>query len=253
MAFVAYLHAHGASVAPAVPTTSGDFIIDFDAPEGTRYGVLTAFVQGHHLRQRSTLPAVRSYGRNVARIHVLADALPNALNRPSIDMATLVEQAVMEAETALIDRPDVVAYLQSCATQLYPKLTHSPTEAPIYGMIHGDVIRTNALVNDDGSVTVIDFDFCGMGWRAYDIASYLLTIRNIPEEAEYTEAFLAGYNDIRLLTPTEHAALPLFEAARAIFDIGTPAKYVNSWGSAYVYAFLDQSLQKLKQKMDQLA
>jgi Ser/Thr protein kinase RdoA (MazF antagonist) len=27
-------------------------------------------------------------------------------------------------------------------------------------MIHGDVIRANAQVADDGTVTILDFDFC---------------------------------------------------------------------------------------------
>ncbi len=91
------------------------------------------------------------------------------------------------------------------------------------------------------------------GWRAYDIASYLLTIRGTPDEAEYADAFVAGYTDIRSLLPTEHEALPFFEAVRALFEIGTPARYVDTWGSAYLYAFLDQSLEKLKHQMSQLA
>jgi hypothetical protein len=46
--------------------------------------------------------------------------------------------------------------------------------------------------------------------------------------------------------------MPLFEAVRAIFAIGTPAKYVDHWGSEYLYAFLDQSLEKLERVMQQL-
>jgi len=251
--FVAYLDAHGVPVAPAVPTTNGDLTIHFNAPEGTRYGVLTMFVAGDQLRQRSSIPAVRSYGRNVAMIHVLADALPEMIHRPIIDVVALIEQSVTAAETALFARADVVTYLQWCATQLYPKLANLNTQAPAYGIIHGDVIRTNALVSDNGTVTVLDFDFCGVGWRGYDVASYLLTIRNTPNEAAFADAFVAGYNAIRTLAPAEHEALPLFEAVRAIFEIGTPAKYIDHWGSAYVYAFLDQSVEKLKQRMDELA
>ena len=127
-----------------------------------------------------------------------------------------------------------------------------PKEPPAYGVVHGDVIRANALVGEDGTVTVLDFDFCGIGWRAYDVASYLLTIRNTPTEAEFAEAFLAGYTDIRALTPEEREAMPLFEAVRAIFAIGTPAKYVDHWGSEYLYAFLDQSLERLERVMQQL-
>ena len=175
------------------------------------------------------------------------------LNRPVIDIAALLDEAVAAAERALIERPDVVAFLHESATRLRPKLDPLPKESPTYGVIHGDVIRANALVGDDDTVTVLDFDFCGIGWRAYDVASYLLTIRNTPMEADFAEAFLAGYTDIRALTPDEPKAMPLFEAVRAIFAIGTPAKYVDHWGSEYLYAFLDQSLERLERTMQQLA
>ena len=47
--------------------------------------------------------------------------------------------------------------------------------------------------------------------------------------------------------------MPLFEAVRAIFAIGTPAKYVDHWGSEHLYAFFDQSLERLERTMQQLA
>jgi Ser/Thr protein kinase RdoA (MazF antagonist) len=228
-------------------------LLGFDAPEGTRYGVLTTFVDGQHLRQRPSAPAVRTFGRHIATIHAVADAMSAPPNRPVIDLAAILDEAVADAEKALIERPDVGIYLQECATRLRPGLDLLPREPPAYGAIHGDVIRANALVGDEGKITVLDFDFCGIGWRAYDVASYLLTIRNTSREDEFAEAFLAGYTDIRALSPEEHVAMPLFEAVRAVFAIGTPAKYVDHWGSEYLYAFLDQSLKRLERTIQQLA
>jgi Ser/Thr protein kinase RdoA (MazF antagonist) len=239
--FIAHLASCGVPVAPAVPTRNGRLLLSFDAPEG------------QHLRQRPSVSAVRSYGRHIATIHAVADAMSAPPNRPVIDLAAILDEAVADSERALVERPDVGIYLHECATRLRSGLDPLPKESPAYGVIHGDVIRANALVGDDGTVTVIDFDFCGIGWRAYDVASYLLTIRNAPTEAEFAEAFLAGYTDIRALTPEEREAMPLFEAVRAIFAIGTPAKYVDHWGSEYLYAFLDQSLERLERTMQQLA
>jgi Ser/Thr protein kinase RdoA (MazF antagonist) len=122
-----------------------------------------------------------------------------------------------------------------------------------YGIIHGDAIRANALVAEDGSVTVIDFDWYGPGWRAYDIASYLLTIRGSKDEQAFAEAFLSGYTAVRPLAAHEHALLPLFEAVRAILEIGAPALHVNLWGSAYLESFFAQFLERLKRAMQQLA
>ena len=77
-------------------------------------------------------------------------------------------------------------------------------------MIHGDVIRANAQVADDGTVTVINFDFCGMGWRAFGIASYLLTIRRTLQEHEFEQAFLRGYTQVRSLAEPEKKRLYQF-------------------------------------------
>ena len=183
--FVAHLASCGVPVAPAVPTRNGRLLLGFDAPEGTRYGVLTTFVEGQHLRQRPSVPAVRTYGRHIATIHAVADAMSAPPNRPVIDLAAILDEAVADAEMALIERPDVGIFLHECATSLRPGLDPLPKEPPAYGVIHGDVIRANALVGDDGTVTVLDFDFCGIGWRAYDVASYLLNYNGFAVTARY--------------------------------------------------------------------
>ena len=61
-----------------------------------------------------------------------------------------------------------------------------------------------------------------------------------------------GYTEVRPLTGQEHETLPLFEAVRAIFDVGVPAKYVDHWGSAYLYASLDRTLDQLRRSMARL-
>lgn len=250
--FVAYLATHGVPVAPSVPTIDGRVVLTFHLPEGIRYGVLTPFVPGRHLRQQATAPVVKTFGRHIATIHTLADALPEPLDRPTNDLATIIDEATTAARMALIDRPDAVALLEKCAIRLHALGAVLTSTPPAYGLIHGDVIRANALVDQEGTVTVLDFDLCGLGWRGYDIASYLLTIRGSPDEAAFAEAFLTGYTELRSLSSYDYETLPLFEATRAMFEIGTPAQHVNHWGSAYLYSWLDHSLTQLRRCMGQL-
>ena len=247
--FVEYLAANGIPVAPAIPTRKGEYVLEFSAPEGIRYGVLTTFVEGHHLRRRSSLEAVKTYGRRIAQIHTLADDMPFNLARPANDIEQIVNRSMAAFEAARPDRPEDVAYLQQCAAIILPRLGALPQENPYYGLIHGDVIRANAQVADDGTVTILDFDLCGLGWRAYDVASYLAVIRGQPDEAVLEEAFISGYEQIRPIASMEREVLPVFEAVRHIFSIGVPAMNVDHWGSAYLYAFLDQSLAQLRERM----
>lgn len=249
---VDYLAGHQVPVVPAIPARNGNTILTFQAPEGRRYGVVTAYVPGQHLRQRPSPEATGSYGQIIATLHALADRMPTPFARTGRELGTTLQQSIAAIQAVVIDRPGDVAYLAACASELQMAVRALPQQSPEYGIIHGDVIRTNALVADDGAVRVIDFELCGWGWRAYDIASYLLTIRGDPQENHLADAFLTGYTSMRTLTPHEQAHLPLFEAIRAIFEIGTPARNIDHWGSAYLYAFFDQSLARLKRSMQHL-
>lgn len=250
--FVDYLAMHNVPVAPAIPTMSGTPILTINAPEGIRYGVVTQYVPGQHLRKQPSAGATRSYGRIIATIHTLADEMPTPFTRRGRDIIADLEQNIAAIKAVVMDRPQDVAYLDASTTELQAALVGLPRQSPQYGIIHGDVIRTNALVSNNGTVTVIDFDLCGLGWRAYDVASYILTVRGTPDERLFTEAFLSGYTSLRTLSREEYGTLPLFEATRAIFEMGTPALNVDHWGSAYLYTFFDQSLERLKQSMQQL-
>jgi Ser/Thr protein kinase RdoA (MazF antagonist) len=100
--------------------------------------------------------------------------------------------------------------------------------------VHGDVIPSNAQVTPAGEVALLDFDFCGYGWRAYDVATYLGEVRFWDAPPAVAAAFLAGYQEIRQLAGWERAALPVLEAARHVFGLGIPALHVDEWGSAYL-------------------
>ncbi len=116
-------------------------------------------------------------------------------------------------------------------------------------MVHGDVIRANAQVSADATVTVLDFDLCGPGWRAYDVASYLA----VAGTAEAQQAFLAGYQEIRPLGEAEIGWLPLFEAARHIFSLGIPAMNAHHWGSvALSDRNIDDALQSLRRCLTEI-
>ncbi len=250
--FVRYLYDNHLPVAPAIPTQAGDLILTFDAPEGSRYGILTHYAPGDHLRHRPSPTAVRTFGELTARIHTLADLMPFPLVRPPNDIDLLLPRFLAALERELPDREEDLAYLHACTPLLLSTVASLPKSKPCYGIIHGDIIRANAQVADDGGVTVLDFDLCGPGWRTYDVASYLLVIRGSPNEAQFERAFLDGYEGVRPLTPMEQESLPFFEAVRAVFSLGIPAMNAYHWGAAYLRACLDVELGRLRQAMARL-
>jgi Ser/Thr protein kinase RdoA (MazF antagonist) len=247
--FVSFLHAGGVPVAPAMPTRDGGWLLACEAPEGPRYGVLAPFVAGKHLRERPWLASVPTYGSLIARIHQLADALPGSLARPVLDWDLLVGRSSAALEAIVTVGRDQVDLVHSAADALRPRMAGLPRQAPFFGLVHGDAIRANAQVADDGRVTVLDFDLCGYGWRAYDVATYLFVVSGHPEQEQ---AFLEGYEAIRPLSAIERDMLPVLGAARAVFDIGVKAANVHHWGSAHLHAYLNQMLAQLQGYLERI-
>ena len=237
--FIDYLDAGGVAVAPAVRQSNGQLLLAIDAPEGVRHAVLSTFVEGKHLRHKYSVEAVRRYGRAIAQIHALADTMPHTLTphtlmRPRNEFDSIVAQSIAAFETVYPNRTADIAYLHQVAPILETGMNLLPKEKPVYGLIHGDAIRANAQVSENGSVTVLDFDLCGWGWRSYDVASFLQAIEGTPQQEEAGQAFLDGYQQIRTLTKEEMDSLPLFVAARHIFSIGVPALNAYHWGGSYL-------------------
>jgi len=54
------------------------------------------------------------------------------------------------------------------------------TEVDRFGLIHGDLHQENYFFHD-GAVCAIDFDDCGWGWFAYDLAVPLSELRTRPD------------------------------------------------------------------------
>jgi Ser/Thr protein kinase RdoA (MazF antagonist) len=88
---------------------------------------------------------------------------------------------------------------------------------------------------------------CGPGWRAYDLATFL-----IDEPAAIVDAFLAGYESVRTLAAAERVSIPIFQIVQSIWVLGLRAGYVNHWGAAllsdrlvsHVLTFITHTLER---------
>lgn len=231
---IAFLNAESVPVAPAVRQSDGELLLTMAAPEGVRYGVLSAFVEGEVFRRRHSPEAARRYGHAIARVHGLTDEWPCPLLRSPVDFAAIVERPAAAFARVYPDRSKDITLLNQAVDLLRPRMEALPREALDYGLIHGDVIRTNAQVADDGQVTLLDFDLSGPGWRAYDIATFLGSLERMAEQEALASAFLEGYQQIREITDAVRQALPLWAAARAVFDVGNPALLADTWGIGHL-------------------
>ncbi|MDO9638145.1 MAG: phosphotransferase [Pseudotabrizicola sp.] len=86
----------------------------------------------------------------------------------------------------------------------------------VMGLIHADVLRENILVND-GSLSLIDFDDSGFGYRIYDLGTVLSQNLYEPGYAEIRAALCEGYG----LTDT--GQVDAFTLARTLASVGWAA------------------------------
>lgn len=231
---MAAAHEAGVRVPAPIPCSSGERLLTIKAPEGLRHAVLFTYVEGRQLSKNPEEAIVRRYGQAVARIHHVADALPRPMPRSRLGTEALLDRPLAAFASVVSRRPEVVAELREVVAALHPRISALPVESPGFGLIHGDVIPSNAQVTPEGEVTVLDFDFCGYGWRAYDIATYLWEVRFWGTSEAAAQAFLDGYRKERPLAGWEQEALALFVAARGLVALGTPALHADIWGSAYL-------------------
>ncbi|MCE7734664.1 MAG: phosphotransferase [Candidatus Heimdallarchaeota archaeon] len=89
------------------------------------------------------------------------------------------------------------------------------------GLIHGDFGIHNIFVNENQDISIFDFDLCGYGLKAFDIATFQVFLPWEDEDPTQINAFVKGYNKIRKISPEEFTAVKLFKNfIRTIWGMG---------------------------------
>ena len=111
-----------------------------------------------------------------------------------------------------------------------------PRTAPIYGICVGDVHSGNAHFTDENQPTLFDFDQCGYGWRAFDIAKCLHVLIRQKIDVTVRNSFIDGYESFRKLSEVELAAIPIFVKAAHVWVMGIST---NAVGDVLPYGWFD--------------
>jgi Ser/Thr protein kinase RdoA (MazF antagonist) len=216
-----HLAEHNAPVAAPIPRADRQVVVKLRAPEGIRYLVVFPFAPG-------SVPAIpigdqeQSYyfGCALATIHTAADSFHSLLPRVSYNLETLLEQSIARLRPYLAHRLADWHYLVEVADEIRAGVTKLLSHELDWGIIHGDPFSANARITSDHQVTWYDFDFCGFGWRALDLAhAYASTQDHGDKQASVWDAFLMGYRSKRPISETDLAVMPFLSAAADIWSM----------------------------------
>lgn len=137
---------------------------------------------------------MRALGALLARLHDLSDRWtpPPGFTRPRWDAAGLLE---MPLWGPFWDNPGLTGDQRALVLKARDRAraalaARSPDLS--FGLIHADAVTENVMV-DGATLTLIDFDDGGYGFRDFDLATVLLRQRTAPDYPALRAALLAGY------------------------------------------------------------
>ena len=241
-------HAAAQAVAVARPIArrDGDWLTAVDAPEGLRYAMLFAGAPGHPVSgDDATADHVMAYGRAIARFHVAMADFPSPGAR-HLSQSDLLDRPLQWLAPFLQHRPDDARTLAATVEALRTQLAGPTVSACPRGVCHGDLHGGNAHYEASGLVTLFDFDECGHGWLAYDLAAFHWMAERAGQLASWWPLLLAGYESVRPLAPAEHEAMPLFVLARHVWQLGYDAWDNRFGGMARADADISAVMQSLR-------
>jgi Ser/Thr protein kinase RdoA (MazF antagonist) len=226
-----HLHRQGIPVARPRPREDGQYIWELLAPEGWRRAVLFAGAPGEEPTY-DTDPEAKAfaYGQAVARLHNGLQGFSSSHTRFHIDLDHLIDAPLRNIQSFLSQRPGDWAYLQRLAGTVRQRIQDLPAGALEKGFCHGDLQGFHHHIAGDGTLTFFDFDCCGFGYRAYDLAVFRWCSRLENQEQVWWEPYLRGYREVRPLNDLDIQAIPLFVCARYIWHMGLHTENAPDWG-----------------------
>lgn len=225
---VNHLKQSGLSVAYPITMKNEQYLLPIETPEGTRFGVLFSEAEGipcnnDMLDERETV----EIGHLISNMHTMLDAIPMVPKRWPLDDRLFLDCSIDILESYNKFNPHVeLSFLKDVVKEL-KKQIQAQAGSWNWGLCHGDIYTGNIHRKKDGNLTIYDFDFCGYGWRAYDVSPFLGNFgTGVREDAvdkrkRRLEYFLRGYKYAGDLSDSEiEAAYKIFVPFRRIFNMG---------------------------------
>lgn len=211
LTFLDHLHNQGIPVAHPMQTPLGQLFVELVAPEGRRFASLSAFAPGEIPLCDLSLSQAGCLGQTLAQLHRASQGFSVPFHRPALTLETLLHDSLDRLIPCFSGQPEEQQYLQSLGLHLQTKLDPFPQDAPHWVVCWGDPHSGNVHFTQDrnGShgLTLFDFDQCGYGWRAFDIAKFLQTSLRTGMSYAVRRAFVAGYESVSPLATWELESL----------------------------------------------
>ncbi len=229
-----FLNEKKISVATPVKTNFNEILIKIDAPEGLRYLVLFNYAKGMppDFKNNPTQQAAR-YGQAFGKLHNTLIDFNSIHTRFKLDINYLLHEPLNTIESILKNNSIDWKTISQIVDKLKYEYNTYSDKTLKYGFCHGDLNTGNAHINNN-QVTFFDFDCCGYGYHAADIAIFLWGAKINNLENKIWQPFLDAYLKENPLKDIDLQSIPMFASVRHIWHIGLHLHLSSSKGSHWV-------------------
>jgi Ser/Thr protein kinase RdoA (MazF antagonist) len=253
-ALLRHLRQRGVPVAACLPAANGSDSVAVHLPEGER-----ALMLFEHLAGEETSEAgedIHALGQGLAALHSAAASYTGPPSRYSLDLDFLIDLPLARALQAPTMTDELRPQLRAIAARLRSRI--EVTDGLSQVVCHGDCHGSNNFITTDAAgrkvAAFFDFDECGPGYLAYELAVYPWALHPRSADGEMSEKamlrwrhFMDAYRAERAVTTQDIKAVPAFMMARQFWLMGEYAGRIPVWGSqAMPTSWLRRQVKMLK-------
>jgi Ser/Thr protein kinase RdoA (MazF antagonist) len=230
------LHQNDIAVSYPVADSENVFIQTLNAPEGQRFAVLFTYADGeklHHITAETHFLV----GQLMARLHKVNYG--KKIDRVSYTPQILLIDALAQISPFLNGKCEEMTFMRSAQAYLLHEFANADLSLMRQGAVHLDIWFDNINVTPSQKVTIFDFDFCGNGSLALDIAYYVMQLHNIEryEADSYqpkVDSFIQGYETITPISAEEKRLLPMLGVSLYFFYLGVQCQRYDNWSNSFL-------------------
>lgn len=233
--FLNFLQQQQIPVAYPIATQDGKLAIEINALEGQRFAALFTYAAGKVALGDLNKSQAQKLGETLAKLHKASLNFHSYADRPALTIEYLLDNSLLDLSPFLSSTAQ--SYLTAAIAQIKTQICQLPRETPLWSVCWGDPHSGNVHFTETNEITLFDFDQCGYGWRAFDIAKFLQVTSQAGISPSVRKAFLNGY---QLIQPLEDLELQTMQALMQVAQIWSWAISVKS-AIAHNHSKLDAS------------
>jgi Ser/Thr protein kinase RdoA (MazF antagonist) len=232
----------GINTPTPIATLTDDYIVSADHPASGKkmYAVMYSWLEGEEIGDEPTMEQLHEVGKAIAVLHQESSdfALTAQSELPTFNDFFWSTEDFLFSDKSILSTTDraLIKEAHDLILQFSKDLYN---ESPVH-IIHADFHGWN-LMWHEGQLSVFDFDDCGFGIEAQDLAVALYYL----DTPEQDQALLAGYMCVRPLPTYSENAMKALLLQRRLLLLNYLFETKNQEHKEMLPAYLEKSLERV--------